>query len=140
MLYLLDTNLCIEILRWRNPALKSQIASKRLQDLTLCTIVWAELHYGAKLVRNPEAERTNLINQFGHWTKLPFNEKAAVRYGEIRAHLKNAGQMIGANDMLVKSREIVPALRKQLNTADREQLREFAETSITANFWQISVH
>ncbi len=125
--------MCIEILRGRNPALKSQIASKQLQDLTLCTIVWAELHYGAKLMRDAEAERANLSNQFGHLTKLPFNQEAAVCYGEIRAHLKNAGQMIGANDMLIAA--TAQAYRLTLVTHNTDEFKRIPNLSIED--WQV---
>ncbi|WP_366863871.1 PIN domain-containing protein, partial [Acidithiobacillus sp.] len=47
--YLLDTNVCIEILRGRNSALKTRLATKSLNELVLCSVVWAELQCGARL-------------------------------------------------------------------------------------------
>ncbi len=99
--YLLDTNVCIEILRGRNSALKTRLATKSLNELVLCSVVWAELQCGARLVQNPPQELARLQDAFGHWPRLPFDDLAAEAYGEIRAHLQRAGRLIGGNDLLI---------------------------------------
>lgn len=101
MSYLLDTNACIEILRGRNQTLRAHLAATRFDDLALCSVVWAELHYGARLAQDPQRELARLRSAFRNWPRLPFDDQAAEYYGEIRAHLKRAGQMIGANDLLI---------------------------------------
>lgn len=101
MRYLLDTNVCIEILRGRDPALKARLATRSLNELVLCSIVWAELQCGARLAQNPPQELAKLQDAFGHWPRLPFDDSAAEGYGEIRAHLQRAGRLIGANDLLI---------------------------------------
>ena len=101
MRYLLDTNVCIEILRGRNPGLKSRLAAQSLNDLVLCSVVWAELQCGARLAQNPPQELAKLHDAFGHWPRLPFDDAAAEAYGEIRAHLQRAGRQIGGNDLLI---------------------------------------
>ena len=101
MRFLLDTNVCIEILRGRNAALKVKLAAKGFDELVLCTIVWAELQCGARLAQNPEQELAKLQAAFGHWPRLPFDDAAAESYGEIRAHLQRNGNLIGANDLLI---------------------------------------
>jgi tRNA(fMet)-specific endonuclease VapC len=53
MRYLLDTNVCIEILRGRNSVLKERIAIRSLNEMVICSIVWAELQCGAYLAQNP---------------------------------------------------------------------------------------
>lgn len=101
MRYLLDTNVCIEVLRGRNPALKARLATRSFDELALCSIVWAELHCGARLAQNPERELARLKDAFGHWTRWSFDDAASERYGEIRAHLQRAGNLIGGNDLLI---------------------------------------
>lgn len=101
MPYLLDTNVCIEILRGRNPVLKARLANQSLNDLVLCSIVWAELQCGARLAQNPARELDKLQDAFGHWPRLSFDDAAAEAYGEIRAHLQRAGRLIGGNDLLI---------------------------------------
>ena len=99
--YLLDTNVCIEILRGRNSALKARLATKSLNELVLCSVVWAELQCGARLAQNPPQELSRLQDAFGHWPRQPFDNSAAEAYGEIRAHLQRAGRLIGGNDLLI---------------------------------------
>lgn len=99
--YLLDTNVCIEILRGRNSALKTRLATKSLSELVLCSVVWAELQCGARLAQNPPQELARLQDAFGHWPRRPFDDSAAEAYGEIRAHLQRAGRLIGGNDLLI---------------------------------------
>lgn len=101
MRYLLDTNVCIEVLRGRNGALKERLTQQAFADLTLCAIVWAELQCGARLAQQPEREILRLETAFGRWPRLSFDDSAAGCYGEIRASLQRAGQLIGANDLLI---------------------------------------
>lgn len=101
MRYLLDTNVCIEILRGRHTALREQLARQRFEDLALCSIVWAELHCGARLAQDPAAEIARLNMALGGWARLPFDDLAAEDYGELRAQLQRAGNLIGANDLLI---------------------------------------
>lgn len=101
MRYLLDTNVCIEILRGRNDVLKRRLVQQSFADLSLCAIVWAELQCGARLAQQPERERARLEAAFGCWPRLPFDDSAAECYGEIRASLQRSGQLIGSNDMLI---------------------------------------
>lgn len=103
MRYLLDTNVCIEILRGRNSALKARLVARRFDELVLCSIVWAELHCGARLAQNPTRELANLQDAFSQWPRLPFDDSAAESYGAIRAHLQRTGNLIGANDLLIAS-------------------------------------
>ena len=99
--YLLDTNVCIEILRGRNSVLKTRLATRSLDELVLCSVVWAELQCGARLAQNPPQELARLQDAFGHWPRLSFDDSAAEAYGEISAHLQRAGRLIGGNDLLI---------------------------------------
>lgn len=101
MRYLLDSNVCIEILRGRNLSLETSLAARSFDELALCSIVWAELQCGARLAQNPLRELARLQDAFGHWPRLPFDDPAAESYGEIRAHLQRAGSLIGGNDLLI---------------------------------------
>ena len=101
MRYLLDTNVCIEILRGRNLPLKSRLSSRHLDDLAISSVVWAELQCGVRLANHPERELTKLNTAFDLWQRIPFDDAAAVAYGDIRAELQRKGTLIGGNDMLI---------------------------------------
>lgn len=108
--YLLDTNVCIEILRGRNTALKARLEAIGMEALALSSIVLAELHYGARLANDPDAELARVKAAFAGWPRLPFDDAAAERYGQLRAGLKQAGNLIGANDLLIAASALADGL------------------------------
>lgn len=110
MRYLLDTNVCIEILRGRNPRIRQRLEAVGFEPLVLCSVVWAELHCGVCLASDPAREKLKLEMAFGDWVRLPFDDRAAECYGEIRARLQQAGRLIGANDLLIASTAMANAL------------------------------
>jgi tRNA(fMet)-specific endonuclease VapC len=99
-----DTNAFVDHLR-RGPA--SKVTAKLLAappgSIYLCTIVLAELLYGA--VRSgPTHEAANraLVNGLqAQCPTLSFDEPAAEEYGKLRAHLAGLGQLIGPNDLMI---------------------------------------
>ena len=53
--YLLDTNVCVEFLRQRNPNVVRRITASKPEELRGCSIVLAELYYGAHKSDKPAA-------------------------------------------------------------------------------------
>jgi tRNA(fMet)-specific endonuclease VapC len=130
--YLLDTNVCIEILRGRNAALKSRLAATEVEKLALSSVVLAELHYGARLAKDPDAELVRVKAAFAGWPRLPFDDAAAERYGQLRAGLKQAGNLIGANDLLIAA----SALANELVLVTHN-IREFSRVpGLVIDDWQ----
>ena len=101
MRYLLDTNVCIEILRGRHAVLKARLDQIQFDDLALSSVVWAELHFGAQLAGNPAREAERVNHAFGKWLRLPFDDAPAEIYARIRTQLHRSGSQIGANDLLI---------------------------------------
>ena len=69
--------------------------------VALCSIVKAELYYGAFKSQQPTQTLTRLgrfINQFYSYT---FDDAAAEAYGRIRADLAARGTPIGPNDFMI---------------------------------------
>lgn len=134
MRYLLDTNVCIEILRGRNPTLKARLMAGNFEELSLCSVVWAELQCGARLAQDPKRELARLQTAFGHWMRLPFDDPAAECYGEIRAHLQREGKLIGANDLLIAAIAKVNDL-----VLVSHNVNEFARVpGLTVEDWQVA--
>jgi tRNA(fMet)-specific endonuclease VapC len=102
--YLLDTNACISHLRSNG---KSAISTRLLQcmpnDVVLCSIVKAELVYGAERSNNPLQNKEQIAKLFGVFASLPFDDRAAECYGHVRAKLASLGLTIGPNDLLIAS-------------------------------------
>lgn len=101
MIYLLDTNTCIQYLTRRNSAILNRLARQRRQDVVLCDIVKAELYYGA--YRGTRLESNLVLYQefFSEFVSLPFDGNAAAVYGRIRAQLEALGTPIGPNDLQI---------------------------------------
>jgi tRNA(fMet)-specific endonuclease VapC len=101
--YLLDTNVCIRYLNGRSVAIRERLRTTRVADIAVCSVVKAELFYGAMRSNNPEqslARQQQFLNLF---VSLPFDDAAALIYGHIRADLAASGTPIGPNDLQIAS-------------------------------------
>ncbi|MBD2138527.1 MAG: type II toxin-antitoxin system VapC family toxin [Dolichospermum sp.] len=101
MIYLLDTNTCIIYLKGKNIHLKEKLDSISTSEIAVCSIVKSELFYGAMRSAKPES---NLKLQQGFLDKfvsLPFNDEAAIIFGNIRAELTSKGTPIGGYDLQI---------------------------------------
>ena len=101
MTYLLDTNVCINYLNGRAGIVRQRMESLLPSEVVLCSVVKAELFYGAMKSANPPltlARQEPFISQF---LSLPFDDAAAEEYGRLRAFLAKQGLPIGPNDLLI---------------------------------------
>lgn len=120
MRYLLDTNVCIRFLNGRSESIKQQLITRSSQEIVLCSVVKAELFYGALKSNNPQktlAKQQKFVNQF---VSLPFDDTAAEAYSEIRAKLEKQGTPIGPNDLLIAAISIANGV-----TLVTHNIREF---------------
>ena len=105
MTYLLDTNAWIAHLRQNNPRIAQHFLQVNAAEIALCSVVLAELFYGAYHgPANRLATNLALISRLQQrFCSLPFEDAAAVEYGDIRAHLDARGTPIGPNDLMIAS-------------------------------------
>jgi len=105
VIYLLDTNGWIAYLRQSNAQLVQQFLQVAPADIALSSVVLAELFYGAHHgPANKQAANLALISRLQQrFTSLPFDDRAAAEYGEIRADLAAQGTLIGPNDLMIAS-------------------------------------
>ena len=99
LIYLLDTNVCIMYLKGKSKNIKSRIDRLESEKIAVCSVVKAELFYGAMRSNNPQRSlnlQKSFISQF---VSLPFNDFCAEIYGKIRADLAKAGTPISSNDI-----------------------------------------
>jgi len=101
MIYLLDTNTCIRFLNGTSEPIRHRIEILAARDIALCSVVKAELVYGALKSERPERNLSRLQLFFSRFVSLPFDDAAAEAYGEIRARLERAGTPIGPNDLCI---------------------------------------
>lgn len=105
MKYLLDTNAWVAYLRQNHPALLQRLQDQLPDDIVLCSVVLAELWFGA--VRSgPTRQAANfqlLTELRAQFASLPFDDDAAQIHGDLRAHLTSLGTPIGPNDLMIAS-------------------------------------
>jgi tRNA(fMet)-specific endonuclease VapC len=106
MRYLLDTNMCIYIIRKKPSQVLERFKTFRITEIGISTITLSELEYGVAKSSQPDQNREALIEFLTPLEILPFDEGAARFYGEIRAHLEKKGKPIGAMDLLIASHAI----------------------------------
>jgi tRNA(fMet)-specific endonuclease VapC len=99
--YLLDTNICIEIIRGRSAVIFDKLRPCAKGEVGISAIVLAELEHGVEKSSHPNQNRIALDKFCAPLTVLAFDDAAAGAYGKIRADLERAGQTIGAMDMLI---------------------------------------
>ncbi|MFB6263908.1 MAG: type II toxin-antitoxin system VapC family toxin [Bradymonadaceae bacterium] len=99
--YLLDTDTCIEFLNGTSESVVEHIRSRRPADITLCSVVKAELLFGALNSERVEENLETLHQFFEPFESLAFDDAAAETYGQIRARLESSGNRIGPNDLQI---------------------------------------
>jgi tRNA(fMet)-specific endonuclease VapC len=103
MRYLLDTNPCIHFLNGTSAILRRRIEAAPEDRLVVCSVVRAELFYGAAKSLNPTRTLEMQERFLACFPSIPFDDAAANIYGVIRAQLERMGTPIGANDLLIAS-------------------------------------
>ncbi len=101
MRYLLDTNICIYIIKRSPPELYALFQSLKVGDVGVSAITFCELQYGVARSSRPEENQLALTEFLAPLEVLDFPAAAAVKFGEIRSRLRKAGTPIGGYDFLI---------------------------------------
>lgn len=99
---LLDTNVCIGFMKG-HPRVRAALARYAPNDVRLCSVVKAELYFGARASVHLARNLATLEQFCQPYLSLPFDDACAGVYGQLRADLKRLGQPIGANDTMIAS-------------------------------------
>lgn len=98
--YLLDSDICIYAMKRRAPALMKKLDALAPR-CALSVISYGELRYGMAKSSRPVEVVANLTALLDVLQVMQLPADAAVRYGQIRSYLENAGTPIGANDLWI---------------------------------------
>ena len=101
MKVLLDTNMCIYIIKRQPPAVLKRFTGLAVGDVGISVITLAELEYGVSKSRDAKRNRHALKQFIAPLEVVRFDQGAAVIYGIIRAQLEQEGQPIGSMDLLI---------------------------------------
>lgn len=101
MQYLLDTNICIYLIKQKPSKVLARFQALALSDIGISSITVAELEYGVCKSQQQEKNRSALMQFLVPLEVVEFDQSAATIYGEIRTDLEGRGLVIGAMDMLI---------------------------------------
>lgn len=100
-MYLLDTNICIYIMKNTFPRLTERLLETEPDDVAISSITLFELEYGACKSKWGEQTRDKLYTFLAPFNILPFDDKDAVCAGYLRALLSKQGSPIGPYDIQI---------------------------------------
>ena len=105
-MYLLDTNICIYAINGRYPKLSDQLLQIHPDDICVSSITVGELEYGAAKSRWGDKTRQIMYAFLSNYEILPFTEKDAIIFGQLRALLAFSGTLIGAYDVMIAAQGV----------------------------------
>jgi tRNA(fMet)-specific endonuclease VapC len=135
MRYLLDTDICIYLIKNRPPEVPEQFKRHPPTEVAISTITVFELEYGAEKSKQRQKAKKALARFTSPLTVLDMDRAAAHEAARIRAELEHAGTPIGPYDILIaglaKSRGL---------TLVTNNLREFSRVSgLVLENWAMSL-
>ena len=106
MRVLLDTNICIYMIKNKPPEVRKHFERFVPGDIAISSITVAELQYGVE--KSAAREKNALaLEAFLLPLEIPsFDTESALAYGEIRAKLESRGKPIGSMDILIAAQAI----------------------------------
>ena len=99
--FLLDTNACIVYIKNSRSSVRLKLESLLRSEIAVCSIVKAEMFYGSMKSQSPQSSLATQQIFFSQFHSLPFDDKAALIVGELRADLSKKGTLIGAYDLQI---------------------------------------
>jgi len=125
---MLDTNICIYIVRKKRKAVLSRLQPSRVTDIGISSITLSELEYGVAKSSKPQQNKLALTEFLAPIEILPYDDLAAQQYGELRAHLERKGKPIGSLDMLIAAHAL--SLKCILVTNNEVEFRRVPKLNI----------
>jgi len=103
---ILDTNICIYIIKQRPQAVIDKLLASPAEDIGISVISVAELRYGASKSGQPKKNHEALDQFLSPFEIVTFDEQAAMVYGRIRTAVEQKGRPIGPMDLLIASQAL----------------------------------
>jgi len=106
MKLLLDTNICIYIIKQKPATVLQRFLEYQIGDIGISSITLSELRYGVAKSAHRE-KNSKALNEFIIPLEVvSYDEAASQAYGDIRASLEKAGTPIGSMDMLIAAHAV----------------------------------
>lgn len=128
MNYILDTNICIYIIKQKPQSILNRFANISLLDIGISSITVAELEYGVAKSLYPQQNRAALQKFLSPINIYDFDANASKLYGILRAKLETKGITIGSLDMLIAAHAL--SLNSTLVTNNAKEFNRVEDLQI----------
>ena len=118
MKYLVDTNVCIFLMKNSYPAMTRRFLSMDPSDFCISSVTLYELEYGVEKSRWGERNRNNLMLFLSPFTIIPFDGTDAYYAGKIRSYLEEKGTILGPYDVQIAAQGLARKLVVLTHNAD----------------------
>jgi tRNA(fMet)-specific endonuclease VapC len=89
MRYMLDTNICIYLIKRHPPEVLARLEQLKEGDAVMSVVTYAELRAGLEMQETNRAHDENVLTLLAHRIPpLPFDATAAENYGVLRAAVR----------------------------------------------------
>ena len=111
MVLLLDTNICIYLIREKPRSILERFKEHAVGDIGISVITLAELEYGVSKSGKPATNKEALDQFVAPLELVAFDRSATAVYGKLRTTLEKKGQSIGAMDLLIAAHALALSVR-----------------------------
>ena len=101
MRYLLDTNICVYLIKQRPKEVLERFMQLSPKDVAISVITLFELQYGVEKSRYKQRSEEALAKFLLPLNIIDFDRSSAMEAASIRAQLEEEGTPIGAYDLLI---------------------------------------
>jgi tRNA(fMet)-specific endonuclease VapC len=130
---MLDTNICIYLMQEHPPEVLARIAQLQVGDAVMSVITYAELRFGVSRLPAATGEAAQADQALAHLIEdipvLPFDERAGVSYGVLRAAVRDRQR--NALDRLIAAH----ALAEQLTLVTNNEVDFKAYPGLILENW-----
>jgi len=99
--YLLDTDICIYLIKKRPPKVLDRFRQHSPQDVAISIITLFELEYGVEKSQYPQRSKDALTKFLLPLSIINLDRSATIESAIIRAQLEKKGMPIGPYDLLI---------------------------------------
>ena len=106
MKYLLDTNICIYLIKSKPVQVLEKFLSQEIGEIGISAVTVAEMQYGVQKSQFPQQNQAALDKFLMPLSMLDFDLAAAEQYGKIHVTLEQKGIPIGAYDLMIAAQAV----------------------------------
>lgn len=122
MLYMIDTNICIYIMKAHPPEVLERLSGIDQDDVVMSVVTYAELRAGLEMLTDTRFQNEHALKLLvSHIPVQPFDTAAAENFGRLRAAIRDRRR--DALDRLIAAHAV--SLNATLITNNEDDFRDY---------------